>query len=715
MGVNALSIILLIEFHLPLRDPVLIFSLVLFIILLAPIVLRKLRIPSIIGLIVAGVIIGPNGFNILMRDSSIELFGTVGLLYIMFLAGLELDMDDFRKNRLRSIMFGLLTLVIPIGIGFLLTYYFFGFSLLSAVLTASLITSHTLLAYPIISRFGLTKNKAVIVAVGGTIITDTIVLLLLSFIINANAGKLDQHYIIQLGISLIIFAFVIFWAFPRIGKWFFKSFKEDSTSHFIFVLAMVFLGAFFAELAGLEALIGAFVAGLSLNRLIPNTSPLKNRLEFVGNAIFIPFFLIKVGMMVDVKVLFSGYKALELAGGLLLGSFLAKNIAAFFIQKICGFDGLQRKVIYGLSGAHASATLAVVLVGFRAGLLSEDVLNAAVILILGSSFIASFTAERAGRKLAILEADKVPEIDEEPEKIIVPISKPGTIESLIDLAIMIKNRRSSNPIYPLTVVKDDEEAREKVMISNKLLEKAVIHASATETKLQVITRVDLNIASGIDRAVKEIMATDLIMGWSDKKTTSEKIFGTTLSGILYRVWQTIYVGRFIHPLNTTKKIVLVIPQNAEYEKGCRHWVKKVNELAKEAGAGIMVYASEESFEKFLEYINNPKTSVSITHERLEELEDFLILARELNSDDLLIVISARRGTLSYQKYLDTITSKMHKYFKDNNFILIYPEQAVVRQEGLMDVEGYSLAPLPDQLESFGKLGKAVKKIFNKGD
>src|SRR5690606_21206626 len=389
---------------LPLDNPVLIFALILFIILFAPLLLNRVKIPQLIGLIMAGALIGPYGLHLMERDSSIVLFGTVGLLYLMFLAGLEIDAGDFKKHRNKSIVSGFLTFSVPMLIGTLAGYYLLHFSLISSILLASLMASHTLIAYPIISKMGITKNKAVNITVGGTMITDTLALLVLAVVAGMSTGEINNAFWIRLGVSVLIFGLIVGLIFPLLGRWFFKRY-DDNVSQYIFVLGLVFLGAFLAEAAGIEAIIGAFFAGLSLNRLIPHTSPLMNRIEFVGNALFIPFFLIGVGMLIDLRVFFLDLNTLYVAGIMTAVAFSAKYIAAFFTQKIFGFSKAQRDVIYGLSNAQAAATLAAVLVGYNIilgetpdgepiRLLNDSVLNGSILMILITCTVASFVAQR---------------------------------------------------------------------------------------------------------------------------------------------------------------------------------------------------------------------------------------------------------------------------------------------------------------------------------
>ncbi len=703
------------HFSLPLKDPVPIFSLVLFIILLAPIVLRKFRIPSIIGLILAGMAIGDHGFKIIEKGS-IDLFGNAGLLYIMFLAGLELDMTEFRKNRHRSLVFGAFTFFIPLVLGYVLCTYLLHFNLMASLLISSMFATHTLVAYPLASRLGISKDEAVTVAVGGTIITDTAVLLILAVITGAEAGNLNTAFWLRLGISIAVFAFIVLWAFPFVGRWFFKKIKDDKTTHFIFVMALVFLAAFLAELAGVEAIIGAFLAGLALNQLIPHTSPLMSRIEFVGNALFIPFFLISVGMIVDLKVLLKGPEALIIAGSLTAMALGSKWLAAFFTQLSFGYTATQRNVIFGLSGAHAAATIAVVLIGYNMGIIDENVLNGTIILILITCMVGSFVTESAGRKMAIQQSDKKPEIPGGPERFLIPVARPEQMEPLIDFALMVKDPGNGAPVYPMVVVQDDEEAREKIYAANKMMEKVVIHAAASESKVQIVTRVDLNVTDGISRAVKELLISDVILGWSDKTSATDRLigsfFGSTTENVLQSVWETIYVCDFSHPLSTTKKLVLILPRNTEYELGFAHYLQKIILLAKQAGARIMVYGDKQSQQGVQRFITESKASVELTFKHLENPEDFLVLARDISRDDLVVAVSARKGTLSYQAYLDGMPQRLQRHFKDNNLLLVYPEQRTAENSEPGIQEGdITLMPIQEQLRNINKIRKAVTKIF----
>ncbi|MEJ8757548.1 cation:proton antiporter [Pontibacter sp. H259] len=665
---------LLLKLTLPFEDPVLIFGLILLIILVAPIILNRLKIPGLIGIILAGVIVGPNGFNLLERDASIILLSTVGLLYIMFLAGLEIDMIDFKKNKNRSLVFGALTFLIPITTGTIVFYFVMGYEILPAVLLSSMFSSHTLIAYPIASRLGISKNEAVTITIGGTIITDTAVLLVLAVVAGSAKGNLDYMYWVKLAVSLSIFTFIVMYVFPYIARWFFRHIEGEKGAQFIFVLVMVFVAAFLAELAGVEAIIGAFLAGLALNTLIPHTSALMNRIEFVGNNVFIPFFLINVGMIVDLSVLFRGPEALIIAGTIVVVAIITKFLAAWATQKIFNYTGLQRNLIFGLSSAHAAATLAVILVGFNLGIINEDALNGTIVLILVTCLVSSFVTEKTGKRLAIIESRKKPNLSEKPDRILVPIANPQNIEKLIDLSIMLKNPEYHEPIYPLAVVIDNEHAEEEIFRKNKMLQEAITHASATDHDVQLVSKIDINIASGILRAIKELMITEVILGWNAKITTRDRIFGTVLDNLLENTEQMILVSKIVQPLNTTKRILVIVPLNVELERGYLRWLRSVKTLSVQLGAKLVFKGRRRTLNKIRQTLSTTKPAVEAEFEPLSDFKELEDMRTQLRKEDMIVVISARKRTLSYNSHLDHVPRLLSRHYKDNSFIILYPEQ-----------------------------------------
>lgn len=709
---------LLHEFDFPLENHILIFSLILFIILLSPILLRKLNIPGIIGLIIAGVCIGPHGFGVLEKSSAIDLFSTIGLLYIMFIAGLELDMNEFKSNRNKSLWFGFFTFVIPLASGFPVCYYLLGYDFNASLLTASMFATHTLVAYPIVSKLGVSKNQAVAVSVGGTILTDTAVLLILAVIIGNSQGNLDKEFWIRLIVSLAIFSFIMFFIIPKIAKWFFRKLESEKHSHYIFVLSVVFFAAFLAEVAGVEPIIGAFVAGLALNKLIPHSSALMNRIEFIGNSLFIPFFLIGVGMLVDVSVIMNGPTALIVAGTLSVVALFGKWLAALFTQLVFKYSAAQRQLIFGLSGAHAAATLAVILVGYRSGILDENILNGTIILILVTCIVASFATERAAKKI-IIESDDAVEIIKtngaaSSEHILLPIASVANIEKLLEFAIFIKDKKSTNPVSILSVVSNNNEAEINILKARNKLEEFVRQASASETKVNIITTIDHNTASGITRISREIMADIIILGWPQRAGFFDKLIGEKIDSILSNTDKTTFICHLEKPLVLHKRIVIVAPPLSEHENGFSLWITKMTKLAQELSISILLYcneATQNAVERVLKKTKQASGAISL--KLFTDWEDFLILSKDVAVDDLIVLISARRGAASYMGVLENVPSKMEKYFPLNSRFVIYPQQFDNFSDDRYADLDISSEPLNKGIEAVQKIGKEIGSIFKK--
>ncbi|MDO9633877.1 MAG: cation:proton antiporter [Paludibacter sp.] len=706
------------NFTLPLEHPVLQFLVILMIILFAPIILNKFKIPHILGLIIAGAIIGPNGVNLLERDGSIILSGTAGLLYIMFLAGLEIDLGDLKKNSSKSIVFGLYTFIIPMTLGTLTGLYILNLSLPTSVLMASMFASHTLIAYPIVNKLDVTKNRAVNIAVGGTIITDTLALLVLAVVIGLVTGGADSMFWTKLSISLVIFVSIVVLIFPIIGRWFFKHYS-DPVSQYIFVLVMVFLGAVLAEAAGIEAIIGAFLSGLALNKLIPATSPLMNRISFVGNAVFIPFFLIGVGMLVDYKAFFRDWEALKVAGIMTFVATFSKFSAAWLTQKTFKLSKDERGLIFGLSNAQAAATLAAVLVGYNvimgytdAGepvrLLSENILNGTIIMILITCTIASLATQKAAMNISLAENTNIESKDSESaEKILIPVRYLDTVDEMINLSSLIKSKENLNNILALNIVKNSNDDTLELKKANKLLDKAVISASAVDIRLQKLLRYDVNIVNGITSVIREHNVTDMILSLHEKKGMSQSFIGHLTEGILTRSNVTTFIYRATQPISTIKRHVVIIPKNAELEMGFPFWLIKVWNIARNSGAKLVFYGNEKTLGIIRDIYK--KHPIEAEFHFFDDWDDFLILSRSIKSDDNLIVVLSREKSLSYHINMINIPGYLKKYFEPNSFILIYPIQA-----GLLAKETADLNPsMVEPIEKLDEIGKTIARLFKK--
>ena len=703
------------DFNLPITDPTWIFLLVLLIILFAPMVLGRLRIPHIIGMILAGVVIGEHGFNILARDSSFELFGKVGLYYIMFLAGLEMNMGDFKKNRGKAVVLGLLAFVIPMALGFITNMTVLKYGFITSVLLASMYASHTLVAYPIVIRYGVSRHRSVSIAVGGTAVTDTLTLLVLAVIGGLFKGESSEMFWLWLGGKGIFLGFLIIFFFPRIGRWFFRKY-DDNVMQFIFVLAMVFLGAGLMEFVGMEGILGAFLAGLVLNRLIPHVSPLMNHLEFVGNALFIPYFLIGVGMLIDIKILFGHGDALKVAVVMTTVALASKWIASWLTQKIYKMKAIERELMFGLSNAQAAATLAAVLVGYNIilpsgeRLLNEDVLNGTIVLILFTCIISSFATERAARKLAMNEAQLDAEDKKNiPEKILIPVANPETIEELINLSLVIRDSKQRNNLMALNVINDNSSSEQLESRGKRNLERAAMIAASADVSLTQISRYDLNIASGIIHTAKEYEVTDVIIGLHRKVNIVDSFFGNLADSLLKGLHREVMIAKFLMPVNTLRRIIIAVPPKAEYEAGFQKWVGHFCRMASILGCRAHFFANEQTLGYLQQLVKNKYGLTMTDFSHLDDWDDLLLLTGQVNYDHLLVIISARRGSISYDTAFEKLPAQLGKYFSNNSLIILYPDQLGEPQEAL----SFSNPRGSNESQHYEKVGKWFYKWLKK--
>lgn len=705
-----------ISIQLPIKDPTWVFLLVLIIILFAPMILGRLRIPHIIGMILAGVVIGEYGFNILERDSSIQLFGRVGLYYIMFLAGLEMDMEDFKKNRTKAVVFGLFTFSIPMILGIYSSMSLLGYPFITSVLLASMYASHTLIAYPIISRYGLSRLRSVSITIGGTAITVALALLILAVVGGMFKEEVNGWYWVFLVIKVVFLGFLIIFFFPRIGRWFFRKY-DDGVMQFVFVLAMVFLGGGLMEFVGMEGILGAFLAGLVLNRLVPNVSPLMNRLEFVGNALFIPYFLIGVGMIIDVKTLFKGGEALKVAVVMTIVATLSKWIAAWITQKTYRMQSGERNMMFGLSNAQAAATLAAVLIGHEIimpngeRLLNDNVLNGTVVMILFTCIISSFVTERAARYFVTNDFKPEDERDKtEKEQLLIPVANPETIEDLVNLALLIKDPKQKNDLIALSVINDSVNSEKKEIRGKKNLEQTAKIAAAADVRVNMLSRYDLNIASGIIHTIKEYNVTDVVIGLHRKANLMDSFFGNLAESLLKGTHREVIIAKFLMPVNTLRRIIIAVPPKAEFETGFSKWVEHFCRIGRLLGCRLHFFATENTLLILQQLVQKTHKGTTADFSSLDDWNDLLLLTRHVNYDHLLVIVCARRGSISYDSSFERIPSQVGKYFSNNSLILLFPDQFGEPKE---IVSFSNPRGMNNDSELYDKVGRWFYKWFKK--
>lgn len=666
----------------PITDPTWIFLTVLAIILFAPMLLERLRIPAIVGMIFAGLLVGPHGFHILERDGSFELFGKVGLYYIMFLASLEMNLQDVARIKWRAAALGLLGFAIPMCIGYAANSWLLGYGVEAAVLMAAMYASHTLIAYPIVLRYGLSRLRGVNIAVGGTIVADTLTLLVLAVVGGTLKEQANGPVWVWLVVKVVLLGLLIIYFFPRIGRWFFRRYN-DSVVQYVFVLGLVFLGAGLMELVGMEGILGAFLAGIVLNRLIPPTSPLMSHIEFVGNALFIPYFLIGVGMLINLRALVEHEGAVTVAAVMVAVGLLGKWLAAWATQKLFRMSRDERRIMFGLTGARAAATLAVLLVGYRiilpdgTHLLGDDVLNGAMVLILVTCVTSSLVTENTARKLvlkrhgnpAAYAANSSPE---RRDRLLIALKDNEMVAPLVNLALLIRTPHSAASLVALNVVLDDNPSTRQEGL--RLLERAEKMAAATNVKVQTFSRWSVNLVSGITHTIKENAVSDLVMGLHRKERLTESFLGKLSTALLAATERQVLIFRPVMPLNTVRQLHVLAPPKSEYEQGFEEWMHRVACLARQISSSVELYGTAGTLEAARRYQTLRNPGLTLHGREYVSWNDLLPLAHDVHEGHMVIFICARRGTLSHHNYLDRLPNQIGRYFSARNVLLIFPRQ-----------------------------------------
>lgn len=657
----------------PVHDPVVIFSIVMMGVLVAPLLAEKARLPGIIGLIFFGILLGPYVTNVLERDKTIELLGTIGLLYIMFQAGLEINIEEIKRNKHHSIIFGLMTFFIPLVSGTLAGYYLLKLNFPSSILLASMFSSHTLLTFPIVSRMGLARKKSVTAAVGGTIITDTLAFVVLAVIIASNAGKLDAAFWLKLTSYSAAYIFSVIFFLPKITVWFFRYFTTESgVENYVFVITALFVSSFFSHLVGLEPIIGAFLAGLTLNPLIPGKSVLMNRIKFVGDSLFIPFFLISVGMLIDPSALFTEVSALKAALVMTFIAFFSKDLASWAFCKIVKFTKEEWGLVFGLSVNQAAATLAVVLIAYRIGIFGESILTGTIVMIVVTCFLGSVLTQKYSRRLALSEKG-VHDLSggEKLERILIPVSRNDTITDLMDFAFLLHPDASHEPLYPLHIALDGADVEKDIIEGETLLTKASIRANAVQKKVVPLNKIDYNVPAAVVRAVNEQRISKVVIGWSKSVPIISSFYETTTERIAQMCDKMILVTQIVKPLNIMERIILIVPPYVYRQNGFVDTVNSLKELRKAVSTEWFIVSEEETFNEIAHLFFDHKNNVR--HLFIKSWKHVVKdLGTHVGANDFIIQILPRHGTVAWRMIFDQLPANLKNTFKENNIVVVYP-------------------------------------------
>ncbi len=658
-------------------DPTWTFSIVLLIILLAP-ALRRLRIPYIVALILAGILIGKYGFNIIERDRSFEIFGQVGVYYIMFMAALELDIGSVENYGRRGVQFGMVTFVMPFVLAVALSHWLLGFPMLTSVLMGCILGSHTLVTYPTVGRYGLGKNPTVVVAVVSTAVAMFAALLIFALTVGSLSPNTTWRHWLWFALRCLLYVAVLFLLFPRVGRWFLRRYN-DNVVQFIFFLATMSFCAALAKLCGLEGLLGAFLAGLVCNRLIPRTSPLMNRIEFVGNALFIPYFLIGVGMIVNVRVLFTDVHSMLMVLVLVVVGAVLKFLAALVQKLLTRGSWASCMLTFGLTNAHSAGALAIVMVASspQVSLMDTSLLNSIVMLILFSCIISSFATSYGARRLAMRDTSLEDNRGSFHGKCLVTYSQKDSVEPMTMLALLIRNPYIPDSIMGLSVAYDEanDDGVDRYNRGKRLLDKAQEIASGADVAMVTLNRISTNIVSGILHTMKEYDCGEVIVCLADRTTGMPKSsLGKIIDNVVDGCHREVMALRSIVPLGTLRRIVVAVPQKAEYEVGFYKWLEHICRIGEQLDCRIEYHAHSDTLPYIIRYMNRLHSSVRAGFTDMNQWGQLMNLPSTLGEDEMVVIVTARQGFISYQREFDSLPLLIHRYFSHTSVMLLYPDE-----------------------------------------
>ncbi len=700
--------------YIHITSPTQIFFVVLLIILFAPIIMGKLRIPHIIGMVLAGVIIGEHGLNILERDSSFELFGKVGLLYIMFLAGLEMDAESVRKHTKQFLLFGLLTCLVPLTITYFMATWLLDYSPMASFLLGCIMASNTLIAYPIISRYGLQRDSSVMLSVGSSMLSLFLALLMLAALAASYREDAGFTFWLVFLLKFILFCVADVVLIPKLARYFLRRYS-DAVMQYIFVLSVMFLSAALSEAIGVEGIVGAFIAGLILNRYIPHVSPLMNRIEFIGNALFIPYFLIGVGMLINIRTLFDGPHMLWTVALIAFFGTFGKAVAAYLSSLLFRLPKSAGNMMFGLTCAHAAGAIAMIMVGMRLKvspdhyLVTDDMLNGVVIMILITCIVSTLMTEHAAQQIILQTSTQhlmTDTYDKDDEKILLCVKYPEIAPQLLELAIMMRNQKLKSPLIALNVVYDDVNAVQNREQGLRLLRQLEQRATASEIPMQTQVRLATNIANGIKHAFREFGSSEIIMGMHVHTEVNPKFWGDFIQSLYNGLNRQIILTRFVQPLNTLRRFQVAVPSRAEFEPGFYRWLERLARMAENLDCRIQFHGRNESLELIREYINNHHPSTRTEYTFMAHWNELPRLAETINTDHMFVVVTARKGTISYKNALERLPNELQQHFNGKNLMIIFPDQYGTQKEESMT---FTAAQHQEESSIYGAIARWINK------
>ena len=627
-----------------LNEPVAFFLLIMSIILVTPLLSERVRLPGIIGIILGGMLIGPHGFHLIEAGDRMEFLSTIGLVYLMFSAGLEVDINQFMRVRGRALVFGFFTFLFPQLMGMALGKIL-GLSWLGMILLGSAFASHTLIAFPILTRLGVTRNEAVAVTTGATVLTDIGAFIILAVVLGAKSGGLSISYFIQFFILLSLFTLLIIFGLPRLGKYFFQRFSGRAIE-FQFVIVVLFVAALGAELIGVHEVVGAFLAGLAINATLPRHSPVTGHVLFMGESFFIPIFLLYSGMITDPLSFLENTQTLIVALGVTVVAYVSKLIAAWITSRIFKYTKNEFWTAYGLSHAQAAVTIPTLVIGLETGLFDSTLFNAAIVMILFTSITSPLIVQRFAADLQTASTD------EEPSplfgRILVPIIDPQAQEQLLSLAILLA-KVNDGKVLAVSVAQAKGEQEKHFAMHRDLLGRVYEMVNDPESEIELIPRLAATHAQGILYTAQERNSSIILMGWRGKRTLRESLLGSVLDEVMWGSDTAVMVCKLTVPLNGIQRVEFILPPKAIPHIALRRMLEANISLAKALNVPLVLRADSS----YLQLIEALSVAIDSDHPvSLETLKDQLKPAMlEQQSSSSFIVVP---GFGSRKRVADTL-------------------------------------------------------------
>ena len=588
----------------------------------------------------------------------------------MFFAGLGIDLEEMKRNKVWGIIFGILTFAIPWALCYLSCVWLLRLSASTSAILACLMGSHTLISYPIISRYGLGRRKSVTISVAGALVAILLALIVYAVMMSTHGNSDFNPYWFVLKIAVYISA-VIF-IYPRIARDFFSR-VTNSFSHFIFVMILLALSCGLAQVIGLDSIVGAFLAGIVLNRYIPKSSPLMNRLDFVGNTLFVPLFLLGTGLMIDLGGMTGNWLFLTAFAVLFIVGTFGKWLAALIVQKANGFTSNDRRVVFGLSASHAAGALAIAMGAYAGGLMDNTTLSATVLIVLFSCILSNIITEKAAD---VLHQDNISDASGADSRLMVMLTGSNTLQALMDTAITLYDKNSPE-LVGLYVTINGEHAPKYMQDGKGRLEEASRIAASADVPFIAHNRLGNNIIDSILHASNEFSADRMLMGLPLRHSIDLPYLDNIISPLNDGFNGQIALQRFVTPMNTIRRIVVLVPGPVLQDDAFEKCMESIYRITMAIGCATEFYGKDQPISAVRGTGLN-FSSGRVSYNEVSETADMHWVISGLQSDHLLIIVGPRESESHAGRSFRHLYERIHMPETDFSTMLLFPETQNVK-------------------------------------